>query len=297
MVSSAKSTGSVRNDGSDNTPPREQFQQPGKQAPMRLQPVTIREDYRGAGRLEGQCALITGADSGIGRAVAVHFAREGADVAFMYLDEHDDAKETLRMVQSEGRRCLSIAGDARDEAHCRESVARTQHEFGRIDVLVNHLGAQWSKETPEDISAQQLKRTFETNVYSYFHMIAAVLPHMSRGANIINTGSVTSFRGHQMLIDYAATNGAIESMTYSLASNLAQRGIRVNGVAPGPIWTPLIVATFDQKHIETFGTNTLIGRAGQPAEVAPAYVYLASQDASYITGQFIHVNGGSYIGG
>ena len=201
------------------------------------------------------------------------------------------------MVQSEGRRCLSIAGDARDEAHCLESVARTQHEFGRIDVLVNHLGAQWPKETPEDISAQQLKRTFETNVYSYFHMIAAVLPHMSRGANIINTGSVTSFRGHQMLIDYAATNGAIESMTYSLASNLAQRGIRVNGVAPGPIWTPLIVATFDQKHIETFGTNTLIGRAGQPAEVAPAYVYLASQDASYITGQFIHVNGGSYIGG
>lgn len=263
---------------------------------MQPAPITIREDYRGSGKLQDRIALITGGDSGIGRAVAVHFAREGADVAFLYLDEHEDALETQRMVEAEGRRCLAFPGDARDEDHCRTAVARTVETFGRLDVLVNHLGAQWPRDTPEQIAREQLHRSFETNVYPYFYITQHALPHLSRGSCIINTASVVSFRGHPVLIDYAATKGAIRALTYSLASNLADRGIRVNGVAPGPIWTPLIAASFDEEQIRTFGQSALLKRAGQPAEVAPAFVFLASQDASYVTGQFLHVNGGSYLG-
>jgi NAD(P)-dependent dehydrogenase (short-subunit alcohol dehydrogenase family) len=276
---------------------QDQQSQPGRQAPMRPAPVTISERYRGSGKLADRRALITGGDSGIGRAVAVHFAREGADVAFMYLDEHDDARETTRMVEAEGRRCIAIAGDARDAEHCRRAVEQTVRQLGGLDVLVNHLGAQWPQDDLTDISPEQLTRTFEINVYPYFFVTCHALPHLSAGASIINTSSVTAFRGHRKLIDYSATKGAIESMTYSLASSLAKRGIRVNGVAPGPIWTPLIAASFDAEEIETFGTSTLLGRAGQPAEVAPAYVYLASSDASFVTGQFLHVNGGSHLGG
>ncbi|WP_370305607.1 SDR family oxidoreductase [Sinimarinibacterium flocculans] len=277
--------------------PRRQHRQPGREDRMRPAPVTITDDYRGAGKLDGRCAVITGGDSGIGRAVAVHFAREGADVAFLYLDEHEDARETCRMVEEEGRRCLAIAGDARDEQHCRDAIDQVVRAFGRIDVLVNHLGVQYPQQRPEDIDAAQLDRTFRTNVYPYFFVTRAVLPHLRSGASIINTGSVTSFRGRGDLVDYSATKGAIESMTYALATQLADRGIRVNGVAPGPVWTPLIAASFDQAQIERFGTGTLIGRAGQPAELAPAYVYLACRDSSFVTGQFIHVNGGGYIGG
>ncbi len=276
--------------------PQRQSHQPGDEGRMQPRPLTIDEDYRAAGKLEGKIALITGGDSGIGRAVAVHFAREGASIALMYLDEHEDAMETQRLVQEEGRDCLVMAGDARSEAHCRHCVNRVVSELGGIDILINHLGGQWPQDTPEDIDGAQLQRTFETNVYPYFFVTRHALPHMSRGSTIINTASVVSFRGHPELIDYAATKGAIRALTYSLASNLADRGIRVNGVAPGPIWTPLIVSSFDDEQIREFGNSSLLKRAGQPSEVAPAFVYLASNDASYVTGQFLHVNGGSYLG-
>ncbi|MFP5305239.1 MAG: SDR family oxidoreductase [Gammaproteobacteria bacterium] len=264
---------------------------------MRPQPLTIAGHYRGSGKLDDKVALITGGDSGIGRAVAVHFAREGARVAIMYLDEHEDANETRHQVEAEGRPCVLVPGDARSEQHCRDAVARVVAELGGLDILVNHLGGQWPQRDLRDIDEIQLRRTFETNVYPFFFVTRHALEHLQPGSCIINTGSVTSFRGHQQLIDYSATKGAIESLTYSLASNLAARGIRVNGVAPGPIWTPLIVASFDDEKLKRFGTSTLLGRAGQPAEVAPAFVYLASADASFVTGQFIHVNGGGYIGG
>lgn len=263
---------------------------------MRPRPVTIADSYRGSERLRGKVALITGGDSGIGRAVAVHFAREGAEIAVMYLDEHEDACETRQLVEGEGRSCLLLPGDARSEDHCRSCVQKVVGRFGHIDVLVNHLGGQWPQESVESIDPQQLRRTFETNVYPYFFVTQYALPHMGRGSCILNTASVVSFRGSKHLIDYASTKGAIRALTYSLASNLAERGIRVNGVAPGPIWTPLIVSSFDEERIRSFGADTLLKRAGQPSEVAPAFVYLASEGASYVTGQFIHVNGGGYIG-
>lgn len=276
--------------------PQKQPQLPGSEARMRPQPVSITEHYRGAGKLRGKIALIAGGDSGIGRAVAVHFAREGADLAVMYLDEEQDAVDTRRLVEAEGQRCLLLPGDARDERHCRSCVDRTLAAYGRLDVLVNHLGGQWPQERLEDIDSAQLRKSFETNVYPYFYLTRHALPHLHAGASIINTASVVSYRGHQELVDYAATKGAIRAMTYSLASQLAPRSIRVNGVAPGPIWTPLIVASFDDEQIRSFGDSSLLKRAGQPAELAPAYVYLACADSSYVTGQFLHVNGGSYLG-
>ena len=269
---------------------------PGEETGMRPAPLVIREDYRGAGRLRDKVALISGGDSGIGRAVAVHFAREGCDIAFLYLNEHEDAAETRRLVEAEGRACLAQATDARSEAACRAVVDKVIGRFGRLDILVNNIARQVVREEPEDITPQQLAQTFETNVYPAFMLTRHALKHMHRGACIINTGSVVSFRGHAVLMDYAASKGAIEAFTYSLAQNLAERGIRVNGVAPGPIWTPLIVSSFSREHIRDFGKNTLLKRPGQPAEVAPAYVYLACEDSSYITGQFIHINGGGFIG-
>jgi NAD(P)-dependent dehydrogenase (short-subunit alcohol dehydrogenase family) len=281
---------------SQNQAPLKQERQPGDESRMQPRPLTIADSYRGSQKLRGKIALITGGDSGIGRAVGVHFAREGADIAFMYLDEHRDARETQELIEAEGASCLALAGDARDEAHCRSCVQQTVERFGAIDVLVNHLGGQWPQDAPEDIDREQLARSFETNVYPYFYVTQHALRHMGEGACIINTASVVSFRGHKELIDYAATKGAIRAMTYSLASKLAERGIRVNGVAPGPIWTPLIVSSFDDEQIKRFGSSSLMKRAGQPAEVAPAFVYLASSDSSYVTGQFLHVNGGSYLG-
>lgn len=269
---------------------------PGQQRPMKPQPETIRASYRGSGKLEGKVALISGGDSGIGRAVAVHFAREGADVAILYLSEDADARDTQAMVEAEGRRCLLLRGDARSEQRCEEVVEETIRSLGRLDILVNNLADHVPQDKLEDITAEQLRLTFENNVFPYFYLTRHALRHLGDGSVVINTGSVTSFRGNKTLIDYASTKGAIESFTYSLAQNLVERGIRVNGVAPGPIWTPLITSSMDEKKQKEFGRNTPMKRPGQPSEVAPAFVYLACDDSSYVTGQFIHVNGGGFIG-
>ncbi len=280
-----------------NQPPQEQSHQPGVQAPMRPEPVTIREGYRGSGRLTGRTAYITGGDSGIGRAVAVHFAKEGADVAIGYLEETEDARETRRLVQEAGGSCLLIQADLSTETACRHAVGRVLEHFKTIDVLVNNAAEQHPVEQPEELSSEQLERTFRTNLFGCIYTIQAALPHLRSGASIINTSSVTGSRGHKTLIDYSASKGAIHALTFSLAQALADRGIRVNAVAPGPVWTPLIVASFDAEKVAEFGSDTLLKRAAQPSEIAPAYVYLASADASFVTGQVLHINGGSYLTG
>ncbi len=283
------------NDDAQKLPPQEQEQQPGLQSEVYPQPETIRDSYRGSGRLQGKVALITGGDSGIGRAVAVHFAREGADVVIGYLEEEADALETGRLVGAEGATCTRIAGDVGDPAFCRELVRRVVEQHGRLDILVNNAAEQHTVEEPEQLTPEQIERTFRTNVFAYINLATAALEHLGEGGAIINTGSVTGVRGHEKLIDYASTKGAIHALTFSLAQAVADRGVRVNAVAPGPIWTPLIPASFSAGEVEEFGTSTLLKRAGQPAEVAPAYVFLASEEASFITGQTIHVNGGGHI--
>ena len=280
----------------ERRPPQDQ-DQPGVEAEMEPRPQIRPPDYRGSGKLEGKVALITGGDSGIGRAVAVLYAVEGADVSIAYLEEHADAEETKRMVEEEGRRCLTIAGDLGDEAHCREVVAKTVQELGALHVLVNHAGEQHVQERFEDIGTEQLERTFRTNVFSMFHLTKAALEHLPEGGAIINTTSVTAYQGNPSLIDYSATNGAIVSLTRALSQSLVDRGIRVNAVAPGPIWTPLIPATFDPEKVEDFGQQVPMGRIGQPAEVAPCYVFLASSDSSFMAGQTLHPNGGTVING
>jgi NAD(P)-dependent dehydrogenase (short-subunit alcohol dehydrogenase family) len=264
---------------------------------MRPRPQAEDATRPGSPKLQGKVALITGGDSGIGRAVALAFAREGADVAIVYLDEHGDAEETVRRVRAHGRRCIPVAGDVGDERLCREAVARAVQELGRLDILVNNAAEQHVQERPEDISAEQLERTFRTNIFSYFYMTKAALPHLREGAAIINTTSVTAYRGNPTLIDYSATKGAIVAFTRSLAKNLVERKIRVNGVAPGPVWTPLIPASFSEERVASFGGQVPMGRAGQPEEIAPSYVFLASDDASYMTGQILHPNGGEVING
>ena len=264
---------------------------------MTPSPQETAPDYRGSGKLEGKVALITGGDSGIGRSVAILFAREGADVAVVYLDEHEDAETTKRLVEAEGQRCLLLPGDVRRKAFCQEAVERTVSELGGLHVLVNNAAIQFVQERLEDISEDQLEQTFRTNIFAHFFMTQAALPHLGEGASIINTTSITAFHGHPALIDYSSTKGAILAFTRALSQNLAGKGIRVNAVAPGPIWTPLIPASFAADKVKEFGQDTPMGRPGQPEEVAPCYVFLASSDSSYMSGQTLHPNGGQPVGG
>jgi NAD(P)-dependent dehydrogenase (short-subunit alcohol dehydrogenase family) len=269
---------------------------PGHQSKMNPQPE-VHNEYPGSGRLKDKIALITGGDSGIGRAVAVLFAKEGAHIAIAYLNEHRDAKETMSQVQSYDRDCIAIPGDLSQQANCTSAVAKTIKRFGRIDILVNNAAMHWEKKELADITAEQLVKTFSNNFFSYFWVTQAALPYIPEGGSIINTSSVTAYRGSPSLIDYASTKGAIVSFTRSLASNLLKKKIRVNGVAPGPIWTPLIASTFKADKVSSFGSDAPMERAGEPAEVAPSYLFLACNDSSYITGQFIHPNGGEIING
>jgi NAD(P)-dependent dehydrogenase (short-subunit alcohol dehydrogenase family) len=276
-------------------PPQEQSRQPGRETKMTPKPE-FEPRYAGSGRLEGKTVLITGGDSGIGRAVSVLFAREGADVAVVYLEEDKDAEETKRLVAEEGGECLLIKGDVGSAKFCADAVKRTLDEFGTLDVLVNNAAEQHEQEDVEDISEEQLTRTFRTNFYGYVFMTQAALPHLKEGAAIVNTASITAYRGHPTLVDYASTKGAIVTFTRALSSQLADRKIRVNAVAPGPIWTPLIPASFDADSVAKFGEDTPLGRAGQPNEVAPSHLFLACEDSSYMTGQVLHPNGGEMVG-
>jgi NAD(P)-dependent dehydrogenase (short-subunit alcohol dehydrogenase family) len=278
-------------------PPQEQKERPGKEKKMAPKPQDEDIGYKGSNKLEQKIALITGGDSGIGRAVAIAFAKEGADIAVVYLNEHDDAKETKKKVEKQGRRCILISGDVGDENFCRKAVEQTVKDLGRLDILVNVAGEQHPQEDIQNITKEQLERTFRTNIFSFFYLIKAALKHMKEGSIIINTTSVTAYKGNPILLDYSSTKGAIVAFTRSLSRNLATRGIRVNAVAPGPIWTPLIPSTFDAKKVSEFGSETPMGRAGQPYEVAPCYVFLASRDSSYITGQVLHPNGGDIVNG
>ena len=273
-------------------PPQHQDVQPGLEYRMVPLPISENPDYRGSGKLEGKVAIITGGDSGIGRAVAIAYAKEGADVTIVYLYEHQDAKDTQARIEEIGKRCLMIAGDLREEAFSYQVVEQTIECFGKIDILINNHGVQFPQCSIMDISAEQLDNTFRTNIYSFFYMTKAVLPHLCPSSAIINTTSVTAYEGNEYLIDYSATKGAIVSFTRSLSLSLQSRGIRVNAVAPGPIWTPLQPSSWPANYIMTFGTDTPMKRAGQPFELAPTYVYLASQDSCYVSGQVLHVNGG-----
>jgi NAD(P)-dependent dehydrogenase (short-subunit alcohol dehydrogenase family) len=276
-------------------PPQKQSRQPGIESEMRPRPESEGRNYSPAGKLHDMVALITGGDSGIGRAVAIAYAKEGADLALVYLDEHDDARATKKRVEELGQRCIVIAGDAGEPEFCADAVSVTVEEFGKLDILVNNAAEQHPQDSLLDISPEQLDRTFRTNVYSYFYMAREALKHLPPGGVIINTSSVTAYRGSSHLLDYAATKAAIVGFTRSLALSLAERGIRVNGVAPGPIWTPLIPSTFEADEVATFGSDVPMQRAGQPEEVAPSYVFLASSDSSYMTGQVLHPNGGEVV--
>lgn len=281
-----------------NTPPRQkQRQQPGREHQMTPKPEAETPHQVGTGKLEDKVAIISGGDSGIGRAVAIAFAKEGAKVAVLYLNEHKDAKETRSLVEKEGGECLLIAGDIGREKFCQKAVAQTVKEFGGLDIVVNNAAEQHPREDLAKITEKQLERTFRTNIFSYFFLTKAALRHLKKGSAIINTTSVTAYRGSSHLLDYSATKGAIVAFTRSLSENLIEKGIRVNGVAPGPIWTPLIPSTFPPEKVEKFGSQVPMKRPGEPSEVAPCYVFLASEDSSYMTGQVLHPNGGEIING
>lgn len=275
-------------------PPQHQDRQPGLESLMQPLPISEQPEHS-KGRLQGKTALITGGDSGIGRAAAIAFAREGADIAIAYLDEVSDAIATQRRIEALGRRCLRIETDLRHKDNCIQAVEHTVRTFGKLDILVNNHGVQYPQKSIMDISEEQLYQTYRTNIFPFFFLTQAALPHLRQGSSIINTASITAYRGHKELIDYSSTKGAIVSFTRSLALSLADSGIRVNSVAPGPVWTPLIPASFSAEEVSVFGTETPFRRAAQPYELAGAYVYLASSDASYVTGTCIHVNGGDMV--
>lgn len=273
--------------------PEQSQDTPGIESQMIPEPIIITDDYKGSDKFKNKVVLITGGDTGIGRSVAVHFAREGANIAIVYLSEDKDAEETAEMIRKENSKCLLLKGDIGNEDECKEFVQKTVKEFGGLNILVNNAGEQHPKDSLEEIDSETMEKTFRTNIFSMFYLTKEALKHLKEGDSIINTTSITSYRGSEHLIDYSATKGAITAFTRSLGTNLAKKGIRVNAVAPGPIWTPLIVSTFDK--VSDFGHDTPIGRAGQPYEVAPAYLFLASDEASYITSQVIHPNGGEVV--
>ncbi len=277
--------------------PQAQDRQPGREQEMEPKPQAEMRNYRGAGKLDGKIALISGGDSGIGRAVAIGFAKEGADVAITYLDEHEDAQETVRLIEAEGRRATAVPGDIGNSDFSRELVRQVVAAFGRIDILVNNAAEQHQVEQLEKLSDEQLERTFRTNIFGQFFLTRAALPEMPEGSAIINTTSVTAYQGNPTLVDYASTKGAIVGFTRSLSKQLEKRKIRVNAVAPGPIWTPLIPASYPAEKTAKHGQQAPMGRAGEPDEVAPAYIFLASGDASYFSGQVLHPNGGTVVNG
>ncbi|PGS55779.1 SDR family oxidoreductase [Bacillus sp. AFS041924] len=277
--------------------PQHQNKQPGIEKEMTPIPISEDPNYVASGKLKEKVAIITGGDSGIGRAVAILFAKEGASVFIPYFDEDVDAQDTKKFITDLGGNCEIMRCDLRTEAVCKQIVQNAIQTFGKINILVNNAAVQYPQKNLEDITEEQLRRTFETNIFSMFFLSKACLPHMKQGDSIINTASITAYKGHDQLLDYSATKGAIVTFTRSLSTNLAQKGIRVNGVAPGPIWTPLIPASFDEQEVAKFGSTTPMKRAGQPVELAPAYLYLASNEASFITGQMIHVNGGVIVNG
>ena len=280
-----------------NQPEQTQGRQPGRRNLMIPKPRVDDDNYKAAGKLKGRSALVTGGDSGIGRAVAIAFAKEGANVAIVYLEEDGDAESAVSDVKAYGVDAFAIKGDVSVKAFCEETVSEVTARWGGLGILVNNAAKQFPQESILDISEEQLRETFETNIFAYFFMIQAALPQMVEGDVIINTTSVTAYRGSDQLIDYSSTKGAIVTLTRSLSANLVEKGIRVNGVAPGPVWTPLIPATYDEEKVAEFGNQVPMKRAGQPSELAAAYVYLACDDSSYMTGQVLHVNGGEIIGG
>lgn len=277
--------------------PQHQSHQPGKESLMVPHPDSFMENYKAAGKLQGKVALITGGDSGIGRAVAIAFAKEGADVAIVYLDEEEDASITAEKIADEGRSYLKIKGDIGSKKFCEKAVQQVVDRFGKIDILINNAAEQHVQKSLQDISEEQLKQTFSTNIFGAIFMTQAALDHMKKGASVINTVSITAYRGHETLIDYSATKGALVAFTRSLSANLVNKGIRVNAVAPGPIWTPLIPASFGAKDVMTFGADSPMSRPGQPDEIAPSFVFLAGPDSTYMTGQVLHPNGGTVING
>ena len=280
----------------DQIPAQTQKRTPALESEMTPKPEYDDPNYKGSGKLQDKVALITGGDSGIGRSVAVYYAKEGADVAIVYLDEHDDAKETQQAVESYGRRCLLIPGDIRGEKFCHEAVERTVDEFGKLDILVNNAAVQYQEPSLDEIDAARLGDIFATNIFSMFYFAKAATPHMKPGSSIINTTSVNAYKGNAKLLSYSTTKGAILAFTRSLAEPMLEKGIRVNGVAPGPIWTPFIPDALEGEDVSNFGQQVPMKRAGQPKEVAPSFVFLASEDASYMAGQVLHPNGGMVIG-
>ncbi|MFZ4452922.1 SDR family oxidoreductase [Salibacterium aidingense] len=283
-----------RQQQTNGQPAQTQPSQPGIESQMNPLPVQPKE-YKGSGKLTGKTALVTGGDSGIGRAVSMVYAKEGANVTIVYYNEHSDAEETKQLVEAEGVQCLLLPGDVKQESFCKDAVQQTVTTLGALDIVVNNAAVQYVRNDISEVSTEQLEETFQTNFFSYFHLTKAAIPFLKEGSSIINTTSINAYRGHPQLIDYSAAKGAIVSFTRSLAQPLAQKGIRINMVAPGPVWTPLIPSTFSADQVAQFGTNSPMGRPGQPSEHAGAYVFLASDESSYMTGQAVHINGGEFI--